>query len=581
MDAKMEKLFLNFLLTNSFKKIWHGTLLIACLFLCGSFFMPNSVGRFWMMVAFFSLTAFLCGSLLEICCYRKKIEYFLNQSIFWKVSCVVSLIILFFGTLYCGMRQFGGWDFSILVDSAWRFYQGQIPYKTFICTTPPGFLIGGMLAFKFFGVCWFSLVLIAAIYGGLTFLWSCWLLKKLAKSRLTALVLAFLLQSSTTLLAGFWWFNPVTTIAGILFFLSALLFLRRPYSRSVTFSYLGSLLLLLFMKPNTVGVEVVGITIILFFIFSHTNRIKLIAISIISLIGWIAILSFFNINVIDLLRSYQSIAHRAFTLKQFIDNNLFQMGVVERSLGISIWTIFILLLISLSRFIANFFTAQKGIALIAITAGIFATINNCENALMSLQLILFGAWALLEEIKKDSKELIDKLRFLIAFDYLAFLLLCYFLLGLSLGEAVVRNRVKGIGDFFEYTTSSEVISGDFFEGVSASPFFIRLHAVMTTALPFYLERGDSIWFGPRLGWAYADFNVPSPTDQPVAWEREVFYAPSQESYLIRKWIEKKFDILVFLKNDFTYLPIGLLQFIANNYFLAQQSTPIMIFYRRK
>ncbi len=577
----MKKKVFSFFQTSLFKKIGYGSFVIAVLFLGSIFFMQNSVEHFWIMIFLSGIVALLLGVLLETSSYKAKVERFLNHPIKWKITCCCCLVVLVFGTLCCGMQQFGGWDFSILVDSAWRFYQGQIPYETFVCTTPPGFLIGGMLAFKFFGVRWFSLVLIAAIYGGVTFLWSCWLLRQLADRRLVALLMALLLQSSTTFLAGFWWFNSITTIAGILFFLSALLFLRAPHSRYALFSYLGSLMLLLFMKPNTVGVEVIGITTVLFFSFSNASRARLIGLSIIALIGWVAMLSLLNINVINLLRSYAGIAHRAFTLKQFIDNNLFQMDVVERSLRISIWGALILLLLSLYRVIIYSFTPQKGIALITIIAGIFATINNCENALMSLQFILFGIWGVLTDFSVTNSKLLSKLRFLVLVDYLALIFLCYFLLGLSFGEGIGRNRVKGIGDFFDYTTSSETISGDFFEDVYASPLFVELHHALTASIPFYIARGASIWFGPRLGWAYADFGLPSPAGQPVTWERGVFYAPQQEPYLIQEWIEKKFDVLVFFKNDATYVPIELLQFIGNNYFLLQQQSLITIFCRKK
>lgn len=577
----MKEIFSMFRLTNLPKAVCYGSLFLSSFVLLSSFFLLYGFIRHWTVAFFCGVTIFLLGLLFEQLAYKKKIEKFLVQPLCWKVSCCGGLLILFLSTLYCGMRQFGGWDFSILVDSAWKFYQGEVPYKDFVCTTPPGFLIGGMLAFKFFGARWFSLVLAAAIYGGLTFLWSCWLLKKLTESRLVALLLACLLQACTTVLISFWWFNSITTIAGVLFFLSAILLFSSRDLISAWLSYLGSLILLSLMKPNTAGIEIVGITAVLFFSFLNKERIKLILISTVAFVGSVTILSLFNIHVTNLLSSYASIAHRAFTLKQFIYNNLFQMDVFERSLMIAVWLIFIFWIVVLLINAVRFFTPQTALGLVAITTGIFATVNNCEIALVNLQLILFGVWIFMEDAKKSERGFFAQGESFFAKNDLLFTLLCFFLVGLSFGEAVMRSRVKGVGDFFQYTTSREVIAGDFFEGLCASPFFVELHRELAATLPFYIERKDSIWFGPRLGWAYADFDLPSPADQPVAWEREVFYAPQQEPYLIRSWIEKKFEVLVFLKNDFTYLPIELLQFISNNYFLVQQQRAIMIFHRKK
>src|SRR4051794_16363207 len=50
--------------------------------------------------------------------------------------------------LHFGNRQFGGWDYGILIDTGWRKMLGQRPYTDFITPTPPGFNLGVKYAFR-------------------------------------------------------------------------------------------------------------------------------------------------------------------------------------------------------------------------------------------------------------------------------------------------------------------------------------------------------------------------------------------------------------------------------------------------
>src|SRR5438045_7683661 len=61
-----------------------------------------------------------------------------------------------------GMRQFGGYDCSMLVEAAWRQHLGQRPYTDFPCTLPPGFFLPLRWAFATLGVSWWSLVALNA-----------------------------------------------------------------------------------------------------------------------------------------------------------------------------------------------------------------------------------------------------------------------------------------------------------------------------------------------------------------------------------------------------------------------------------
>src|SRR5579875_3771538 len=49
--------------------------------------------------------------------------------------------------VHFGNRQFGGYDYSVLIDTGWRLANGQHPYTDFICTLPPAFMLGAKYAF--------------------------------------------------------------------------------------------------------------------------------------------------------------------------------------------------------------------------------------------------------------------------------------------------------------------------------------------------------------------------------------------------------------------------------------------------
>jgi len=529
--------------------------------------------RQWMIPfglgGFFAVAAIL----FEKSILRKKVEGFLNRPVGWRLTSLLCILGVSVGILFYGMRQFGSIDHAILIDSAWRLYQGQVPYQSFCCKLPPGFLIGGVLAFNLFGLRWFSLLLVNALFAIATFCWSAWLLRKFTKDGLVSLFLASLLQVASTVLLSHWWYNTAAVIAGILFPLSAIYFLSEKRSIAASLSYFGSLLLLVLMKPNIAGIEVVGITSIVFFASSARKRFQVIFLSGLAGISFIAILSLFNINLNYLLASYSSISQRAFTFSQFLEKNWHDAPIIERGLFVVSWIVLGLLLLEMCIRIMPYINAIIGIAFIVLLAGIIFIINGTENELVSVQLLVFGVWIVARECLTLGK-CINSYRVLI--------FLCCFLLGASIGETLVRYRVLQAGFclFFQEETSRERLSGDFFQRFCGSPIFTELHRELANTIPLFTETRRSVWFGPRLVWAYADFGLPSPINQPLIWEKGVLYASQEEDALIQDWEQKKFDVLIFFRDDTVYLPKKLLAFIKENYFLFQRKNFITVYYRK-
>ncbi len=174
-------------------------------------------------------------------------------------------LILFFAAfiLHFGNRQFGGYDCSVLIDTGWRLATGQKPYVDFVCTVPPGFYLGAKYAFEWFGASWDAQLWVTSIYASITFLWMYWLFGVLLESRVAAFLMAFVIECAAMLLFAFWWYNNVTDVAAAVFFLSCLVYLKRPSARSAQATYVISLAMLALMKPNIAGLLGLGSIVLL------------------------------------------------------------------------------------------------------------------------------------------------------------------------------------------------------------------------------------------------------------------------------------------------------------------------------
>jgi hypothetical protein len=188
-------------------------------------------------------------------------------------------VLLFLFTIYYGNQQFGAFDDSILIDSGWRLVNGQLPYTAFMTPHPPGFLLGAGYAFRLFGVRWDSQLYAAGLFNVLTFLWIYLLFERLLDSCVAAWCAAFCIQCAATLPLCFWSHSSLTTVSASIFYLSCLLFLSEPDSRTAQISFSLSLFLLGLMKPNTALSLIVGGLVILFLFGPRKRRLALLTIS--------------------------------------------------------------------------------------------------------------------------------------------------------------------------------------------------------------------------------------------------------------------------------------------------------------
>jgi hypothetical protein len=493
---------------------------------------------------------------------------------FWKVLAVSVGGALFCGIFvwFCGHRQFGGFDHSVLIDTGWRLLQGQQPYEDFPCTMPIGFVLGAGYAFRLFGLSWSAIIAFEAGFAALTFLWSLILLRQLTERLWLATALALACQAMANLLTSYWWYNAATTTAAVVFFLSALLFSREPQGVLANVSYAASLVLLAAMKPNIAGVLIGGVTVVL--LTSRAHRWRVLILSSVAFGGFAAWLGLHGLTVREVVESYLSISGRGLSGEQFLQD------MRRREKAASLLALASLLapwLLFVRAGLLHEAVRKRSfwLAMAAVAAGGFGFLTNGESKLVDLPLLLLALWWMHDEFLRAFGSqgapawLRGGLRWVIA------VAVTLALTGATAG--LLRHRVRGIGPgfFFEFARAAASPQTMFFRKTETGARFLQTEAEVLRALQQYAPA--RVFFGPRMQWGYAAFRQPSPLSQPIWWHPGVAYPWVQEDAWVARWADTHHDLLVFAKADFTYLPHSMLQIIARNYELQRGWQEITVF----
>lgn len=498
----------------------------------------------------------------------------------------------------CGMHQIGAYDHSVLVDVGWRLYQGQKPYIDFPCTLPVAFPLGVKFAFQWFGVSWRSIITMTALFSMGTFAWSLFLLAGLFGRGWTTLLWALMVQVLSMMLASFWWYNPITAVSAVLYMLSALYWLRRPRNNASMISYGASLLLMATMKANDAAIMIPGFSVILF--GSSHHRWKTLGVSLVSFAIFWVLLSLNHFNFFSLLNAYWSVSPRGVSLVPFLANltpdeqrvailivtsvtlpAVAALSQVQCGLRSIIgWIPILAMILGVLLFVAN--TDRKWLGAAAITlpvalslvvgsrtlrspgvwigvvalfGGLYGFLTNAEQKLIDLPPVLVAALLMVAELRatRSAKEAIFQMpsrwnRY--------FCLVCVVLgfLGLAQGYERVRVRTIGSGRFFQFNDFKYTIQNGFFKGVHCGDVFYNVLKDVKELLR--CERSATIYFGGGMGWAYAAFDLPSPTGEPIIWDRLTMFDPSKEEFYFDHLLHQRHQIMVFFHQDLDSFPDG-------------------------
>jgi hypothetical protein len=538
-------------------------LLATTITLGASIFLPYGEIRQWTIIL--ALTATLLQG-YRLLCFIDESFSINNHKIDSRKWFTYNLLItasIFLFSLNNGLHQFAGFDFSIITDPAWRMSCGQVPYRDFICTLPPGFYLISYLAFKLFSPSWYSIVLINSIYGAVTYVWVLWLFSQLYNQSTKAIFLSVILQFSTTVLIAYWWYNSSVYIAAVLYIISSLNLIKND-SLVARLSYLASLTLVSLMKPNVAFVAIVLSSLIM--LFNKEKRLVAITLSFIALALNILVCYIYHISIFDMIKTYQGIGARAASpimIKIFFHDQPFP----EKFIICSLWAISAILLIylfaksTLKELKAAEFLFGFGLILI----GIFATISNGESRVADFSLILIGLILMIhKEINsfKTLKKILNGVG-----------LFCVFL---AFSQGLMRQRI--VQYYFDYQTDKRPIDSHFFVGFRGSPIFYELNQELDYVM-FGMNK-ESIWFGPRLQWCYTKYNIEPPKHLPEWWDSHSAFPEKMEQDIIEQWKSEKIDKLIFFKGDYTYMPYEFVNYILEHYVADNSYGPLLTVYSR-
>jgi hypothetical protein len=545
-----------------------------------------------------------------------------KPAVFYGVAGVLMVCIAAF-ILHFGMGQFSGNDHSCLVDPAWRLINGQTPYMDFPCTQPVGFLLGAKFALQWFGVYWRSFIIMNALFAMATFAWSLFLMAELFGRGWPALIWAMGLQAFSTMLASFWWYNMILAVSAVLYLLSATYWLRRPGRNSAVVSYAAALLLLATMKPNVAGVLIPGISVILF--MSPKHRWKVLWVSIGVFVIFLILLTLNHFSFPQMIEGYLSIAQRGASVVQFLQGlnpfelrmallilasalfpALLALGQGRRTLRSPVsWLPAVIMVLGFYIFVTHFEHKRLGqaacflpvmlglclcqrlrslglwIPVIALFGGLYGYMTNGENKLVDLSVVFFAAILIVAELR--TSEFPDEgTVFPMPVWWNRYLALaCVVLSAVGLAQGISRDRVESAGpvQFFEWDGSKYTIADGFFKGLRCGEVFNEVVKEVGDVL--HREPSASAWFGPRMQFGYADFNLQSPMHEPINWDHgQTLYAASKEDYYFNNFLQSRRQLVFLFKNDPGMLTQDEVQRMLQQY-NVDQSYPLLTVLRLK
>jgi hypothetical protein len=155
-----------------------------------------------------------------------------------------------------------------------------------------------------------------------------------------------------------------------------------------------------------------------------------------------------------------------------------------------------------------------------------------------------------------------------------------FFLVLSGYWSVTRERVRGIGEgtFFENVPAQTIQTG-FLRGLHSGPRLIAVLRQIDRVLDRYPS--NKVFFGPRMEFSYAVYRRDPPRGLPVWWDPGASFAVSDMPPVLRALENDDFDLMVFLKDDRTRMPLAALQRKLSGYEQVSGFSELDVYIRRK
>jgi hypothetical protein len=492
-------------------------------------------------------------------------------------------VLLACATVHYGLFHFGGMDGGVCCKGAWMCYLGYRPYVDFPAVCSPDYLLLGKLALVLFGIKWTSFVYLGACVSAVSFLFHWLLLKELLISLPVRWLVAMSTQLCTFVPLGWLSYNQTASVVGSIF-ITALAAVLLPQSRPRSFIYLAiATLLLLFVKPNTACfLAVTGYAVIL---CRSRWRKRAAPCLVTALVLWALLLWSQGIDPLALIRSYHSASGRLGSARM-LSTCLYTSHPAEAKHVLPIVAAILMLsavfvIGALVRSPRDVLTSPHyAVAMLGSCAGLIALATNNELTTVAAPMVIAGVTVLVFALpgsvfggrvpRTVFRALLVSL--VVLLDACAIQITC------------TRYRICtiGPGSFFEPGPTYEVSDGSFFRGMHVGPRLVAVDDQIRFILAYRAATGhmDSrIYFGPRIEFAYPAYGIAPAKGLPLWFSDTGEIAAAQLAPDVRSFENAKFQICVFLKNDFTYIPSAVLQYLGRSY-VRYQTGELTVFVRR-
>lgn len=470
-----------------------------------------------------------------------------------------------------GMRQFGGYDHSELIQAGWLQFSSLVPFKDYPCTLPPLFVMGAKYGFLLFGMRWSACVLLMEVFAVASFLFLSRQFRALGLPATGAAGLALTAELGTTVVCSFWWYNPVTSIVGVMVFASALVCLAR--SREwISWAFLGlSFTLILLCKPNAWPI---GACVALLCVTRETTQrmralgVLIFGVTVAGLVCWLH-----NLDPVGVLRTYSGIARtrgnpwRSIVLRDWNTTEACILVVSATFIALLFLAIIAANKTELRQYWREYsccgLAAFTGLALFNMNGEIKT--SDLTPLIVALAVAAFRPW---------SAKRLDGI------GRVATVVVTVFFVTLSTYWGVTRLRVRGAGErmFFE-NGATQTIRAGFFRGLRSGPRLPRVLGQLETALSRYPS--NKVFFGPRMEFSYAVFRRDPPRGLPVWWDPGTSFALSDLPAISHSFETGDFDLMIFLKNDCTRMPPRALLRKLQTYDHVVEFSELDVYVRRK
>jgi hypothetical protein len=476
---------------------------------------------------------------------------------------------LFSSIWLLGMRQFGGYDHSVMIQAGWLQFSSLVPFKDYPCTLPPLFFLGDRYAFLLFGVRWSAFVLLMAVFSVLSFFFLARQFRALGFPAAGATSLAVAAELGTCVVCSYWWHNPVTSVVAVMAFLSTLLCLANAEAWT-PWALLGvSFTLLVLSKPNAWPI---GACVVLLGATREPRQRMRALIVLIAGIAFSGIVCWLHgLNPLAVLHTYSELAEtrgKPFGMTGLVDFTPFDLKILLRSTAV---VLFLLLgiLVDHRNELRQYWREYACCVITAVTSLAMASMNYeiKTSDLMPLVVVLAVA-----AFRPWSKRRLDGI------GRVATVIVTVFFVALSSYWGVTRLRVRGIGAFFE-DAPAQTIQAGFFARLHSGPRLIAVLRQVEDALGKYPS--NKVFFGPRMEFSYAAFDRKPPRGLPIWWHPGSSFAVSDLVPVWHALENDDFDLMVFLKDDRTRMPLAVLQHKLSSYERVPGFSELDVYVRRK